>query len=302
MASLLDPNTIATIRAEPETPVEAIVFHYPTSRTDNPECRLYYTPTANSTPIETIQKALNDPSKHPNQKTAILPQPDLIFNHGRRTNLDSTSLHAFTEGFARTQNCLSFLDLGSLEHRTSTFRSLMSAFPSAHAVGGRSTGSRSGCRAQIWSPVRKLILFTYPLIRDKDVRQEELLQLSSDVDVLFVIGDSDPLCTELPLSAIRAQMRARTWWIRVIGADHIFQMNGDFQAEQKLCNAAGQIAARWNVEGGRDPNKTELTLEYDKVNKEAVWTEWFEDPDKKSGEKPVWWGAFRSLFPGLSRS
>jgi len=283
MESLTDEATVAAMRADPVTPVETFVFTFPTSRDFTPECRVYYTPTLDSFTTSLTQCILNDPSSHPNDKAAILPQPHLIFNHGRRTNLDATSLVAFTKGFARTQTVLSFLDLGDLEHRTSTFRSLLSFFPTALTLGGRSTGSRSATRAQIWSPARKLIFFTYPLTRGLSERYEELLQLEDNVDVLFVVGDSDPLCHELHLRAIRNRMRARTWWIRVINGDHLFMMKGDTVQERKMCDIAGQIAARWNVDGGRDPNKTELTLDYDMVKKEAVWTEWLEDPEKKVG-------------------
>jgi hypothetical protein len=41
------------------------------------------------------------------------------------------------------------------------------------------------------------------LIHNTEERYEELLQLTSDVDVLFIFGDGDPFCTWLPLSAIR---------------------------------------------------------------------------------------------------
>jgi len=287
MESLLDPITVAIIRAPPETSVELIHFRHSTSAKESTQCRLYYTPTDGSKHFSPPQEAEENAFLNSSEELDILPQPDIIFNHGHRNGLDVASLVAFSEGFARTQTCLSFVDFGDLEHRTSTFRSLMSAFPSA-AVGGRSYGSRSSCRAAIWSPVRKLIFFTYPLVRGIDERYEELLQLSSDVDVLFVVGDSDPLCVEMHLAAIRKRMRARTWWIRVIGADHQFSMRGNNGAGTKLCNVAGQIAAKWNVEGGRDLEKTELTLQYDKVNKQAVWTEWFAHPDlKKVSEKPI---------------
>jgi hypothetical protein len=275
---------MANIRAEPKTPVETINFNYQTSRDDYPECRLYYTPTPSSTSPSLITRILNNPLTHPKDKAAILPKPDIVFTHGRSENLDATALEAFTKGFARTQTCLSFLDPGTLEHRTLTFHSLLSFFPTT-SLGGRSDGARSACRAAIWSPIRKLIFFTYPLIRDTEARYEELLQLASDVDVLFIVGDSDHLCTELPLSAIRRRMRARTWWIRVKGADHGFLMKGDVEAQQGLCGAAGQLAARWNVDGGRDPGRTEMTLQWDEERKEAVWTGWMVDPKREGNVK-----------------
>lgn len=73
-----------------------------------------------------------------------------------------------------------------------------------------------------------------------------------------------------------------------MGADHNFSTRGDAEVEQKLCNTAGQIAARLSVDDRRDPAKTELMLNYDKAKKEAVWTEWSEDLlMKRMGDKPV---------------
>lgn len=73
-------------------------------------------------------------------------------------------------------------------------------------------------------------------------------------------------------------------------------MKGDVEAQQGLCSAAGQLAGKWNLEGGRDPERTEMTLHWDQERKEAVWTEWMVDPKrevengKAQGEKfsDVW--------------
>ena len=54
-------------------------------------------------------------------------------------------------------------------------------------------GKSAAARAQIYSPVRKLIFFTYPLTRALEERYEELLALEASTDVLFVVGDSDAL-------------------------------------------------------------------------------------------------------------
>lgn len=70
-----------------------------------------------------------------------------------------------------------------------------------------------------------------------------------------------------------------------VGADHNVLIRGDCGAEQKLCNAAGQIAAKWNKEVLRDPTKTKLTLEYDKVVKEAKWTQWMENREMEKGDE-----------------
>jgi hypothetical protein len=174
MESLLDPITVAIIRAPPETPVELIHFRRRTSAKESTQCRLYYTPTDGSKHFSPPQEAEENPFLNSSEELEILPQPDIICNHGHRNGLDVPSLIEFSEGLARTQTCLSFVDFSDLKHRTSTFRSLMSTFPSA-AVGGRSYGSRASTPAAIWSPVRKLIFFTFPLVRGTDERYEELL-------------------------------------------------------------------------------------------------------------------------------
>ena len=57
-------------------------------------------------------------------------------------------------------------------------------------------------------------------------------------------------------------MRASSWWIWLKGADHGFFMNGDCEAEQGLCGAA-----RWNVDGWREAERTEMTLSWDREGK-----------------------------------
>ncbi len=152
----------------------------------------------------------------------------------------------------------------------------MNQLPSAIAIGGRSMGARASARAQIYSPVRKLIFFTYPLVRGLDERYDELLAVESTTDVLFVLGDSDSLCHEMHLKAIRSRMRARTWWIRIIGGDHALWFE-DLQRD-KICNAAGQLSAWWSDDANRDPALTELTLDYDKQARQAKWTDWMAPP------------------------
>ncbi|XMA19384.1 hypothetical protein WAI453_012175 [Rhynchosporium graminicola] len=138
------------------------------------------------------------------------PNPDMICTHERRSPLDNPALVSFTEGWARTQVALSFVNDGELNERAGTFRHLMVTYPSATTLGGKSFGARSATRGSIYSPANKLVMFTYPLVRGLDERYEELLALQADVDVLFIAGDADALCHEMHLRAIRQRMRART--------------------------------------------------------------------------------------------
>ena len=212
------------------------------------------------------------------------PLPDLINTHGRGSNLDNGAVVAFTTGIARLKTVLSFNDPGDLNHRAATFRALLNANPSVDTLGGRSMGARAAARAQLYTVANKLIFFTYPLVRGRQERYEELLALDADVDVLFVVGDEDPLCVELHLQAIRSRMKAPSWWLKVARGNHALNFDHDLTKRYAICNVAGQIAAAWSMEEGRDPEKTELTLDWDEDTRTAVWTPWMaplEKPERK---------------------
>jgi hypothetical protein len=53
-------------------------------------------------------------------------------------------------------------------------------------------------------------------------------------------------------------------------------MNGDVEAKQGLYCAAGLLAARWNMEGGRGRCT---------AMRKAVWTEWMRDSKRKESGK-----------------
>lgn len=133
-----------------------------------------------------------NPGGNPAEESATA-EPDMIFTHGRGSTLDNEAIVSFTEGCARTQVTLSFENTGDLNSRTAIFRALMLAFPSATSLGGRSCGARAATQGSIYSQASKLVMFTYPLVRGLNERYEELLALQPDVDVLFVLGYSDPL-------------------------------------------------------------------------------------------------------------
>lgn len=209
----------------------------------------------------------------PANPAPVRPNPDCIFTHGRESRLHNATIAAFSEGFARTHTILCFQDTGDLTTRVATFRSLMRRWPSVTAIGGRSMGARASCRAAIYSSIKKLIFFAYPLVSGLEERSEELLALDADTDVLFIVGDADARCVEILLQPLRQRMRARTWWIRVVGADHAMWYDDD-QVRGTICNISGQIAAMWNIDGNRNPAATELTLQYDAAQQQVTWTGW----------------------------
>lgn len=130
----------------------------------------------------------------------------------------------------------------------------------------------------------------YELVNGMEEREEELLMLDAETHVLFIVGDRDFAAPEVLLRRVRERMRARTWWVRVEGADFELGMGMGVEAEErkeKVCGVLGQIAGRWSeAEEGRDGEKTECTVRWDERRERVAWTDWkaLEPlPEKKRG-------------------
>ena len=92
----------------------------------------------------------------------------------------------------------------------------------------------------------RLVLVSYPLQGPKDVRDQILLDLSKEVEVLFIVGDRDGMCPLDLLNDVRGQMKARSRLIVVRGADH--GMNArPVSMRQELGEETGAAASRWMV-------------------------------------------------------
>jgi hypothetical protein len=203
---------------------------------------------------------------------SALPVPEFINTHGRNSGLGSASIVAFAQGFARIRPVLSFENKSDcLNECAATFRALLNAYPSVDVLGGRSKGARAAARAQLYTSAKTLVFFTYPLTRGMEIRSEELLALEADCDVLFIVGDDDAQCIEILLHGIRGQMRAKTWWLRVVNGDHKMAFAKP-EMRDEICGVAGQIAALWTVKRARD--RTELTLRWDFEAGQTTWTPW----------------------------
>lgn len=128
----------------------------------------------------------------------------------------------------------------------------VNSYPPAEVIGGRLLSRRSSCRAT-------------------DEHYEELLALDAEMDVFFVIGDSDPISVDIPLEPVHQCMRARIWKIKFMGADHGFGFLKDApEKRDAICTVEGQIASIWNLDGNRGLAPTEMTLDYDKTATQAT--------------------------------
>lgn len=90
----------------------------------------------------------------------------------------------------------------------------------------------------------KLVLASYPLKGPKDIRDQILLDLPGNVEVLFVVGDGDAMCPLNLLDETRKKMVARSRLVVVKGADHGMHVNGK-GSDEKAGELAGMRACEW---------------------------------------------------------
>ncbi|KIX99429.1 uncharacterized protein Z520_05005 [Fonsecaea multimorphosa CBS 102226] len=214
----------------------------------------------------------------------------LIFTHGAGGDLSAAAMVNFSQGFAATglgvvmfqgnMNVQARAGLfglvkeyerenGSLagtDDDTGTKRKMTEARENSVAYGGRSMGARAAVIASHIDPsVKALVLASYPLISPAgDIRDKILLDISADVDVLFISGDNDSMCPLARLQTVRDKMRARTWRVVVKGADHGMNIRGGKKLKdgtERLGKECGRVAARWLRE--RDEDKREMTISWD---------------------------------------
>lgn len=142
------------------------------------------------------------------------------------------------------------------------------------ALGGRSMGARAAVLAAM-KDTRCLILASYPLQTDKEVRDQILLDLPAQMDVLLISGDHDSMCDIQKLNEVRGKMKAKTWLITVRDADHGMNMK-----PKKATKAAGEetglLAAEWLHDRQESETEREIWWGEDELGEECVhngrWT------------------------------
>ncbi|KAH0840694.1 hypothetical protein AYO21_00650 [Fonsecaea monophora] len=146
---------------------------------------------------------------------------------------------------------------------TSTYSS---SPPTPVAYGGRSMGARAAVIASHTDHgIKTLLLASYPLVSPSGaMRDQILLDIHADVDVLFISGDHDTMCPLDTLQSVRAKMKARTWRVVVDGADHGMNVRGGKKLKEgteRVGEECGRIAAEWLRE--RDLDRREMTVSWD---------------------------------------
>lgn len=199
-------------------------------------------------------------------------QLSLIFTQGAFGQLSSPGVVNFAEGFSELKRNICFHGRGNLSSRTNMFKSVVEHHH-CNVLGGRSMGARTAiATAKEIDGVKALILVSYPLRGDKgDLRDQLLLDIDEDIDVLFVIGDIDPMCDLKELATVRKQMKTKTWIVIVNNANHGMEMRPS-KATSAMGKMMGRLAARWIDE--RDEKLTNCKIHWDKDHDDVVVGPW----------------------------
>ncbi|KAF1850914.1 uncharacterized protein K460DRAFT_328285 [Cucurbitaria berberidis CBS 394.84] len=187
------------------------------------------------------------------------PSPQtLIFTHGAGGTLYAPAVVNFCAGFSTAVPILAFQGSMNLASRVKGFHACLEHLERSQGelvLGGRSMGARAAVmaateylkkeKAGSGSTSVQLILVSYPLKGPKDdIRDEILLSLTANVEVLFVIGDRDAMCPLDLLESVRGRMKVESKLIIVKGADHGMHVK-PAKREKEFGEETGRLAAEW---------------------------------------------------------
>ncbi|KAG8529716.1 uncharacterized protein KY384_005197 [Bacidia gigantensis] len=196
--------------------------------------------------------------------------PALIFTHGAGGTIKADAVVNFAKGFATLSPILTFQGTMNLKARTTAFTAVSEDQNFFKCFGGRSMGARAAVLASI-ERTTHLVLVSYPLHTDKDVRDQILLDLSADKKTIFVSGDRDSMCDIDRLQEIRDKMKAKSWLCLVEGADHSMSVKPK-SASASIVSKTGEIVAKWLDH--LDEKTTEGRLSWNAEEGEVRWSGW----------------------------
>jgi predicted alpha/beta-hydrolase family hydrolase len=205
----------------------------------------------------------------------------MIFTHGAGGTLSAPAMVNFATGFATSKSLLYFQGTMNVKSRTKMFHAIIEHEGWGQVLGGRSMGARAAVMAaHNKHGVKALVLVSYPLKNEKgDVRDQILLDLNQDIEVVFVSGDRDEMCDLGELDEVRRKMKAKSWLIVVQDADHGMNVKPK-KATDMLGRLAGEVAAEWLDE--HNPTLTEAFISWDNENCTALQSSWSSRQENRS--------------------
>lgn len=211
----------------------------------------------------------------------------LIFTHGAGGGLANPATKDFADGFAEQTGVVTFQGNMNLQSRIKTFHAVVEHERFDAALGGRSMGARAAAIAatQDGRQTKALVLVSFPLVggKNKDSREQILLDLPEGIDALFVIGDHDAQCDLSHLDQVRRKMSAQSWLVVVEGADHSMSWKSK-SSVQEMRRVTGMLAAEWLVH--RDGARTFGRVSWDGESEKVQFEGWQQDEQgRKHGEE-----------------
>ncbi|MCJ1468076.1 hypothetical protein MMC07_006702 [Pseudocyphellaria aurata] len=178
-----------------------------------------------------------------NEESSKVASPSVIFTHGAGGTLASEAIATFSLGFGAQLPILCFQGTVNLKSRVKMFNIVIENQTFSACLAGRSMGARAAVMAAS-DATSRLILVSYPLHTNKEVRDQILVNLAPEMQVIFVSGDRDNMCELQRLEAVRGKMRCKTWRIVVEGADHGMNMRPK-AATADVVKKSGEVVAAW---------------------------------------------------------
>ena len=203
--------------------------------------------------------------------------PSIIFTHGAGGGLSNAATKDFADGFAEVSSVVSFQGNMNLQARVNSFQAVIEHEDTKPALGGRSMGARAAVLAasQPDSGIEAVVLANFPMVgaQKGDSREQILLDLPENVDVLFIAGSNDSMCDMEHLQRVIKKMKARSWVAEVQGADHGMSIKPK-AGVQPIRKFQGTLAAKWLRE--RDEAKRYCLLSWS--DGKVGSTGWQDDP------------------------
>ena len=112
-----------------------------------------------------------------------------------------------------------------------------------------------------------------------DSREQILLDLPEGIDVLFISGSKDSMCPLEKLDEVMKAMKARSWLMKVEGADHGLNVTPK-AGTQSMTRHTGVLAAEWLKH--RDQDKRYCSLSWNSAQRKGVSSDWQSDSAKSS--------------------
>lgn len=194
----------------------------------------------------------------------------LIFTHGAGGTLTSSVMVDFSCGFSSHLPLLYFQGNANLISRVKMFHAVIEHEGNSTSLGGRSMGARAAVMAAT-ATTKQLVLVSYPLHTNKEVRDQILLEQKPTASVIFVSGDRDSMCDLERLNQVRQKMACRSWLVVIRNADHGMTVKPK-RATEEVGKKTGEVVAAWLVDAPRD--QTEGEIFWNAEDAEACWSGW----------------------------